>query len=81
MAGKSPGGKQVTVGGNFVAATPDTDVTAAAMANCALTVHVATKLNARTCTTAGRRCCYHASDALSAMHSQLASSSSRSRTR
>ncbi|MGH3259328.1 MAG: FdhF/YdeP family oxidoreductase [Streptosporangiaceae bacterium] len=33
------------LGGNFVAATPDTDVTAAAMANCALTVHVATKLN------------------------------------
>jgi molybdopterin-dependent oxidoreductase alpha subunit len=33
------------LGGNFVAATPDTDVTEAAMANCALTVHVATKLN------------------------------------
>ncbi len=33
------------LGGNFVAATPDTEVTAAAMANCALTVHVATKLN------------------------------------
>jgi molybdopterin-dependent oxidoreductase alpha subunit len=33
------------LGGNFVAATPDTDVTAAAMSNCALTVHVATKLN------------------------------------
>jgi molybdopterin-dependent oxidoreductase alpha subunit len=33
------------LGGNFVAATPDTDVTAAAMANCSLTVHVATKLN------------------------------------
>ncbi len=35
----------VALGGNFVAATPDTEVTAAAMANCALTVHVATKLN------------------------------------
>jgi molybdopterin-dependent oxidoreductase alpha subunit len=33
------------LGGNFVAATPDTDVTEAAMANCALTVNVATKLN------------------------------------
>ncbi len=33
------------LGGNFVAATPDTDVTTAAMANCELTVHVATKLN------------------------------------
>jgi molybdopterin-dependent oxidoreductase alpha subunit len=33
------------LGGNFVAAAPDTEVTAAAMANCALTVHVATKLN------------------------------------
>ncbi|MGC8511550.1 MAG: FdhF/YdeP family oxidoreductase [Acidimicrobiales bacterium] len=33
------------LGGNFVAATPDTDVTANAMANCSLTVHVATKLN------------------------------------
>jgi len=33
------------LGGNFVAATPDTEITEAAMANCALTVHVATKLN------------------------------------
>ncbi|MDT4916589.1 MAG: hypothetical protein QOH89_1289, partial [Pseudonocardiales bacterium] len=33
------------MGGNFVAAGPDSDVTAAAMANCTLTVHVATKLN------------------------------------
>lgn len=33
------------LGGNFVAATPDSDVTVAAMANCALTAHVATKLN------------------------------------
>jgi len=33
------------LGGNFVAATPDTDLTAAAMENCALTAHVATKLN------------------------------------
>jgi molybdopterin-dependent oxidoreductase alpha subunit len=33
------------LGGNFVAATPDTDVTKTAMEKCALTVHVATKLN------------------------------------
>ncbi|MGH9301325.1 MAG: FdhF/YdeP family oxidoreductase, partial [Acidimicrobiales bacterium] len=33
------------LGGNFVMATPDTEVTKAAMAKCALTVHVATKLN------------------------------------
>jgi molybdopterin-dependent oxidoreductase alpha subunit len=33
------------LGGNFVSATPDSELTAAAMANCALTVHVATKLN------------------------------------
>jgi molybdopterin-dependent oxidoreductase alpha subunit len=33
------------LGGNFVAATPDTALTAAAMEKCALTVHVATKLN------------------------------------
>jgi molybdopterin-dependent oxidoreductase alpha subunit len=33
------------MGGNFVAAAPDTDVTAAALARCALTVQVSTKLN------------------------------------
>lgn len=33
------------MGGNFVAATPDTEVTEAAMRRCALTVHVSTKLN------------------------------------
>jgi molybdopterin-dependent oxidoreductase alpha subunit len=33
------------VGGNFVAATPDSEQTAAAMGRCKLTVHVATKLN------------------------------------
>ncbi len=33
------------LGGNFVAATPDSRTTEAAMANCQLTVHVATKLN------------------------------------
>ncbi|HEX6392609.1 MAG TPA: FdhF/YdeP family oxidoreductase [Acidimicrobiales bacterium] len=33
------------LGGNFAVASPDTGVTEAAMANCALTVHVATKLN------------------------------------
>jgi molybdopterin-dependent oxidoreductase alpha subunit len=33
------------LGGNFAAAAPDTEVTAAALAKCELTVHVATKLN------------------------------------
>jgi molybdopterin-dependent oxidoreductase alpha subunit len=33
------------LGGNFAAATPDTDVTMAALERCGLTVHVATKLN------------------------------------
>jgi molybdopterin-dependent oxidoreductase alpha subunit len=33
------------VGGNFVAAAPDTEVTAAAVRRCDLTVHVSTKLN------------------------------------
>jgi molybdopterin-dependent oxidoreductase alpha subunit len=33
------------MGGNFVAASPDTDVTVAAIANATLTVHVSTKLN------------------------------------
>ncbi|MFD0257630.1 FdhF/YdeP family oxidoreductase [Kitasatospora indigofera] len=33
------------MGGNFVAATPDTDVTEAAIRRCRLTVHVSTKLN------------------------------------
>ena len=33
------------LGGNFAVATPDTAVTAAALARCQLTVHVATKLN------------------------------------
>jgi len=33
------------MGGNFAAATPDTEATHAALRQCALTVHVATKLN------------------------------------
>lgn len=33
------------MGGNFLSATPDTLYTAAALRNCALTVHVSTKLN------------------------------------
>ncbi|MFC7757480.1 molybdopterin dinucleotide binding domain-containing protein [Catellatospora bangladeshensis] len=33
------------VGGNFAAATPDTDVTEAALRSCTLTAHVSTKLN------------------------------------
>jgi hypothetical protein len=35
----------VAMGGNFVGATPDTDVTEAALRGCSLTVHVSTKLN------------------------------------
>ncbi len=35
----------IGMGGNFVSATPDTDVTAAALRNCALTVQISTKLN------------------------------------
>jgi molybdopterin-dependent oxidoreductase alpha subunit len=35
----------IGLGGNFAAATPDTAVTAAALSRCALTVHIATKLN------------------------------------
>jgi len=35
----------IGLGGNFVAAAPDTEVTAAAMERCALTVQVSTKLN------------------------------------
>ncbi|RJO69836.1 hypothetical protein D5S18_28475 [Nocardia panacis] len=33
------------MGGNFVSATPDTEVTEAALRNCALTVQISTKLN------------------------------------
>lgn len=33
------------LGGNFVSATPDTDLSRQAMSNCLLTVHIATKLN------------------------------------
>lgn len=44
------------LGGNFVAATPDTALTQAAMSRCALTVHVATKLN--------RSHLYHGTEAL-----------------
>ncbi|MFD4545803.1 FdhF/YdeP family oxidoreductase [Streptomyces sp. NPDC058466] len=35
----------IGLGGNFASATPDTEVTEAALANCALTVNIATKLN------------------------------------
>ncbi|KSZ56611.1 hypothetical protein Z045_22725 [Rhodococcus pyridinivorans KG-16] len=35
----------MAMGGNFLSATPDTDVTAAALRTCALTVQVSTKLN------------------------------------
>jgi molybdopterin-dependent oxidoreductase alpha subunit len=35
----------MAMGGNFLSATPDTEVTAAALRNCRLTVHVATKPN------------------------------------
>jgi molybdopterin-dependent oxidoreductase alpha subunit len=35
----------IGMGGNFAAATPDTEFTEAALSRCALTVHVSTKLN------------------------------------
>ncbi|MEJ3742398.1 FdhF/YdeP family oxidoreductase [Actinomycetes bacterium KLBMP 9797] len=35
----------MALGGNFAAATPDTELTHAALRSCALTVHVSTKLN------------------------------------
>lgn len=35
----------IGMGGNFISATPDTEYTADALRNCALTVHVSTKLN------------------------------------
>ena len=35
----------LAMGGNFLSATPDTEFTAAALRKCALTAHVATKLN------------------------------------
>lgn len=35
----------VGLGGNFASATPDTEITEAALASCGLTVHIATKLN------------------------------------
>ncbi len=35
----------IGMGGNFASATPDTAVTEAALRNCALTVHISTKLN------------------------------------
>ena len=35
----------IGLGGNFAAATPDSDVTAAALEQCELTVHISTKLN------------------------------------
>ncbi|MCV7431483.1 FdhF/YdeP family oxidoreductase [Mycolicibacterium bacteremicum] len=35
----------IAMGGNFASATPDTEVTAAALRNCTLTVQVSTKLN------------------------------------
>jgi molybdopterin-dependent oxidoreductase alpha subunit len=44
----------VALGGNFLSATPDTDYTARALANTALTVHVSTKLN-RSHLVTGRR--------------------------
>ena len=35
----------IGMGGNFISATPDTEITAEALRNCSLTVHVSTKLN------------------------------------
>ncbi|GAA2077155.1 FdhF/YdeP family oxidoreductase [Streptomyces albiaxialis] len=42
------------MGGNFVSASPDTDVTEAAMRRARLTVHVSTKLNRSHCVTGAR---------------------------
>jgi molybdopterin-dependent oxidoreductase alpha subunit len=42
---REPGKVFFAMGGNFAAATPDTQATWAALRNCALTVHVTTKLN------------------------------------
>ncbi|MFC5181411.1 FdhF/YdeP family oxidoreductase [Actinomadura harenae] len=42
------------MGGNFIRATPDSDVTEAAMRNCRLTVQVSTKLNRSHAVTGGR---------------------------
>ncbi|MEC5384809.1 FdhF/YdeP family oxidoreductase [Uliginosibacterium sp. H3] len=42
---REPGKVFFAMGGNFAAATPDTEATWAALRNCALTVHVTTKLN------------------------------------
>ncbi len=40
-----PGKVFIALGGNFLSATPDTEVTASALRNCRLTVQVSTKLN------------------------------------
>ena len=45
----------VALGGNFVSATPDTDVTEAALRSCELTVQVSTKLNRSHLVTGRRR--------------------------
>jgi molybdopterin-dependent oxidoreductase alpha subunit len=50
----SPGHVFVAMGGNFLAAAPDTELTAEALAACSLTVHISTKLN-RSHATPGRR--------------------------
>jgi len=39
----------IGMGGNFAAATPDTELTEAALARCSLTVHISTKLNRSHC--------------------------------
>jgi molybdopterin-dependent oxidoreductase alpha subunit len=41
----------VSLGGNFLSATPDTEFTADALRQCRLTVHVSTKLNRSDCVT------------------------------
>ena len=40
-----PGMTFIALGGNFISATPDTNFTARALQNCALTVQISTKLN------------------------------------
>jgi molybdopterin-dependent oxidoreductase alpha subunit len=48
---EGPGKVFFGMGGNFLSATPDTVYTAEALRNCALTVHVSTKLNRSHCIT------------------------------
>ena len=72
----------VAMGGNFVAAAPDTEVTSAALARCGLTVQISTKLNrSHLLTGAGSPPAPLPRAAPSATPRAVATSSSPSRTR